>query len=148
MPRRLTPAAERAGMGKEPVINKEFYSVLEVANEAQARPVPAPHAAPAASTFAGAKAALRERGLRRCGAPALAPVTAVSMTKPAIIPQPFVQTPLSAAAQADAQERLLSGVMLGSVVKLAVHARSGVLQHPVRLELRCGAARRAAPACR
>ena len=41
MPRRLTPAAERAGMGKEPVINKEFYSVLEVANEAQARPAPA-----------------------------------------------------------------------------------------------------------
>ncbi len=71
------------------------------------------------------------------------------MTKPAIIlPQPSVQTPLSAAAQADAQERLLSGVMLGSVIKLAVHARSGVLQHPVRLELRCGAARRAAPACR
>jgi len=56
------------------------------------------------------------------------------MTKPAIIlPQPSVQTPLSAAAQADAQERLLSGVMLGSVIKLAVHARSGVLQHPVRL---------------
>jgi len=25
-------------MGKEPVINKDFYGVLEVANEAQARP--------------------------------------------------------------------------------------------------------------
>jgi len=38
--------------------------------------------------------------------------------------------------------------MLGAVVKLAVHARSGVLQNPVRLELRCGAAQRAAAACR
>ena len=39
--------------------------------------------------------------------------------------------------QEEAQERLLSGVMLGTVVKLAVHAKGGPLRQAVRMELRC-----------
>ena len=40
-------------------------------------------------------------------------------------------------AQEEAQERLLNGVMLGTVVKLAVHAKGGPLRQAVRMELRC-----------
>lgn len=39
--------------------------------------------------------------------------------------------------QEEAQERLLNGVMHGTVVKLAVHAKGGPLRQAVRMELRC-----------
>lgn len=39
--------------------------------------------------------------------------------------------------QEEAQERLLTGVMHGTVVKLAVHAKGGPLRQAVRMELRC-----------
>lgn len=32
----------RAGLGKEPVVNMDFFAGLEVANEPQARPLPCP----------------------------------------------------------------------------------------------------------
>ena len=51
----------------------------------------------------------------------------------------------AARAQAEALDRVQGGVMMGAVVKLAVHAKGGVLRKPVRMELRHARAR--SPVC-
>ena len=43
---------------------------------------------------------------------------------------------MRARAQADAMDRMQGGVMMGAVVKVAVHAKGGALREPVRMELR------------
>ncbi|KAK9834892.1 hypothetical protein WJX81_006902 [Elliptochloris bilobata] len=64
--------AWETGLGKDPIVNTDFFSVVEVTNE----------------------------------------------------------------SQADAQERLQGGVMMGVVVKMAVHAKGSALRQPMRMELR------------